>query len=96
MRKAIYQQYRKKYTLNEYCPVFPFPHHTHFVLYLIELLSQVAILCRLSHPLGRDSRDCRDRGTLNLQNLFTEPKSDNSQGNYNSFSKLVSKLWPNH
>ena len=28
----------------------------------IELLSQLAIAYRLSHPKGRDSRDCRDQG----------------------------------
>ncbi len=31
---------------------------------ILELLSQLTLVCRLSHLLGRDSRDCRDRGCI--------------------------------
>ena len=30
----------------------------------LELLSQLSLVCRLSDLLGRDSRDCHDRGTI--------------------------------
>ncbi len=52
----------------------------------LELLSQLSSPCRQSHPQGRDSRDCRDKGALTLQGLFTELKSDNFGGYYNPFS----------
>ena len=43
----------------------------------LELLSQLKSPCRLSRPL-----DCRDRGLPIFHWLFTESKSDNSEGNY--------------
>ena len=56
---------------------------------ILELLSQLTSACRLSGPKNRDSRDCRDKGGLNLHRLFTEWKSGYFEGYYSSFSKFM-------
>ena len=60
--------------------------------YLLELLSQLTVVCRLSHP---KSRDCRDKGGQSFKELFTESKSDNSQGNHNSYNFKLAWLFDN-
>ena len=43
----------------------------------IVLLSQIALVCRLSDPLCRDSRDCRDQGGSQLPKTFYKIKIGN-------------------